>query len=79
MCKHIYFVYSVDYSLLVKPIVKCTTAKDWSMLATGLFPNLVAKTLIVKQLFYMFSLPIIAHNLKIPVDTVVHKYFKFGS
>lgn len=55
MCKHIYFVYSVDYSLLVKPILKCTTAKDWLMLATGLFPNLVAKTLIVKQLFYMFS------------------------
>lgn len=63
MCKHIYFVYSVDYSLLVKPILKCTTAKDWLMLATGLFPNLMAKTLIVKQLFYMFSLPIIAHNI----------------
>lgn len=66
MCKHIYFVYSVDYSLLVKPIVSTTALgfqKDWSMLATGLFPNLVAKTLIVKQLFYMFSLPIIAHNI----------------
>lgn len=48
MCKYIYFVYLVDYSLLVKLILKCIIVKDWLMLVIGLFFNLVVKILIVK-------------------------------